>query len=184
MLNGVADERFESWLLGEIGRARKRVRDLRVRYPTASPQELARRLIDRKVRWAAAGGAAGGLVGLAAIPAGGLLRAYLQMSLLVDLAVLSDRNLKSARAREELWELFRSGRAALRARSEDADSWISRMKERIVTTRGVRILSRMVPVLGAPVRSVMEARDLRALGVEALRYFEVPRAVLQLKARR
>jgi len=48
VLPQLAKERLGKLYLDEIGRARRRVDDLRSRYPSAQPQEVAQRLIDAK----------------------------------------------------------------------------------------------------------------------------------------
>ena len=64
----MAKERLEQLYLDELGRARRRVDELRERYPSASSQELTQRLIDAKKTWAGAwGGLAGSVAGTAAL---------------------------------------------------------------------------------------------------------------------
>ena len=90
----------------EIGRARERVAELERTYPSADRRELAQRLIDKKKAIAGTSGAVSGLFGLVSVPIDLTFVTYLQISLLVDLAVLHKVNLKSERARDELLDLL------------------------------------------------------------------------------
>lgn len=177
MLRRLAEDRFAAWLLVELERARLRVRELRNKYPSAPLTEQAQRLIDDKKRVATTGGAIGGMFGFATIPAELALVAYLQLSLIVDLAVLCGRNLKSARARRELWDVFVAAQESAREPDLASRRATSRLGERLLSTRGLRMF-RAVPVLGGPVTAAINGRDLQKVGEEAMRaYAVIPRAL-------
>jgi hypothetical protein len=185
MIRDRAEGRFEAWVLSEVGRARTRVRELKTRYPTAPQRELAQRLIDEKKRWAAMGGAASGFLGLLTLPADLALVSYLQLSLLVDIATLCDRNLKSARAREELWELFKGAQGAVNLASRSSPHVVGLVAERLLATRALRLLGRALPVVAAPLTAAVNARALQVVGDEALRWYEgIPQAVSLLRSKR
>jgi hypothetical protein len=185
MIREFAEGRFEAWVLAETGRARARVRELRTRYPSAPQRELAQRLIDEKKRRAAMGGAASGLLGVLTLPADLALVAYLQLSLIVDIATLCDRNLKSARAREELLELFKGAQGAVNLASRSSPHLVGIVAERLLAARSMRLLGRALPVLAAPVTAAVNARALQVVGDEALRWYEgLPHAVGLLRAKR
>lgn len=185
MWRELADDRFEAWLLDEVVRAKARVAELRVRHPTAPELELARRLIGEKRKWAAAGGFAGGLFGLGSLPAELALVRWLQLSLIVDVAVLFGRNVKSARAREEMLDILQQGITASRTAAGSSRTAAGRLAERLLASRGTRTLGRALPVLSSPITAAVNARDLQLVGEEAVRRYQaVPRAVLELRARR
>ena len=96
----VAKERLWEAYVGEIGRCRKRVDELRGKYPSATAQELAQRLTDTKKTWASTGGAISGLFGLALVPADLVFVTVLQLTLIMEIALLHKVNLKSDRRRE------------------------------------------------------------------------------------
>lgn len=178
MMWSLAENRFADWLLGEIARSRLRVHELRAKYPSAPREEQAQRLIDEKKKWAAAGGALSGLFGLATLPADVALVAWLRMSLIVDVALLCGRNLKSARAREELLDVFHAAADAAGTASRSSPSAVARLAERVLAARGFRFFGRAVPMVGAPVAAVVNHRDLQVAGEEALRFYSrIPKAL-------
>jgi hypothetical protein len=173
MIRRLAQTQFEGWVLSEVGRSRDRVRDLRSQYPSASQRELANRLIEAKKKWAATGGAVSGLFGLISLPADLALVAYLQISLIVDLAVLCNRNVKSTRARSEILEIFAAANTTVGIASRASPKATARVAERILAARGFRLLGRTFPLVAAPLTVVMNNRDLEKAAEEALRYYSV-----------
>ena len=103
VLTRVAKDKLESLYLEQIVRARKRVDDLRTRYPSAQAGEMAQRLIDHKKAWASTGGALSGLFGLISVPADIAFVTLLQLALIMEIALVFRTNLKSARARNEVF---------------------------------------------------------------------------------
>jgi hypothetical protein len=92
--------RLGDLVVQEAARSRARVAELEARYPSAPARELAQRLVDTKKGLAGMVGGVSGVFGLLALPADLLLMAWLQMTLLVDVATLYKVNLRSARALE------------------------------------------------------------------------------------
>src|SRR5205823_760156 len=76
---------------------------LRTRYPAAQAPEMAQRLIDHKKAWASTGGAVSGLFGLISVPADIAFVTVLQLTLIMEIALVFRANLKSARARGEVF---------------------------------------------------------------------------------
>lgn len=178
MIRRFAEDRWARWILFEMGRSRVRVRELRDKYPTAPMREYAQRLIDDKKKWASTGGAVSGLFGLITLPADLALVAYLQLSLIVDLAVLNGRNLKSARAREEVLSIFTAANSMSGTASRASPKALSRLAERFLAAKGLRLLGRFFPLVAAPVTAALNNRDLQIAGDEALRlYLVIPRAL-------
>lgn len=178
MIRELAESRFEGWVLSEVGRSRARIGELREKFPSATHQELASRLIEAKKKWAATGGAVSGLFGLALLPADLALVAYLQLSLIVDLAVLSGKNVKSARAREEILEVLSASNSTIGLASRASPKATARIAERFLAARGFRFFSRAFPVVAAPLSAALNNRDLEKAGEEALRHFTtIPRAM-------
>jgi hypothetical protein len=181
MIRQIAEERFEVWVLSEVGRSRDRVRDLRTQFPSASEQELATRLIEAKKKWAATGGALSGLFGLVSLPADLAIVAYLQMSLIVDLAVLCGRNVKSVRARQEILEIFTGANSTVGVASRASPKATARIAERVLAGRGFRLLGRVFPLVAAPLTAALNNRDLERTGQEAMRYYAVIPRVLNAR---
>lgn len=178
MLRRFAEERFAQWILGEIERARERVRDIREQYPSAPLPELAQHLIDEKKKLASTGGAVSGLFGLATLPADLAFISWLQLSLIVDLAVLCGRNLKSPRARQEVLEIFLAASSASRTASRASPKAVVRLTERFFTVRGLRLFGRAVPVVAAPLTVAFNNRDIQKAGDEALRTYSIIPTIL------
>jgi hypothetical protein len=182
MLREAVEARFESWILSEVTRARERVRGLKTKYPSAAETELGQRLIDEKKKWAATGGALSGLFGLMTLPADLAFVAYLQMSLIVDLAVLCGRNVKSARAREEIFDIFRAANSSMTTASRASPKALARITERFLAAKGLRLFGRAFPLVAAPVTAALNNRDLQLVGEEAMRFYAViPRATKRLR---
>jgi hypothetical protein len=163
---------FDSWLLEEIGQARARIAELGRRYPAASKRELAQRLIDDKKQVAQTGGAVAGLLGLAAIPADLALVAYLQLSLVVEIAVLHGVNLKGPSGREQLLDVMGVARGDLAAAVRAVPLVASRLSKAAMKRLGWRTVGRVVPVVAAPVSAWLNSRDIQRMGAAALRRFD------------
>jgi hypothetical protein len=163
---------LEELLLGEIGRARVRVTEVKRTFPSESQRQHARRLIEKKKQLARTGGAFAGLLGLGAIPADLALVAYLQLSLVVDIAVLHGVNLKGASGRAELLDVLGLDTGRFSALIRAAPLVASRLSRTAMREVGWRMVGRVVPVLAAPVSAWLNARDIHATGEAALRRFD------------
>lgn len=178
MLRRFADQRLASWILAETGRARLRVKDIRTRYPSAPLSEQAERLLDEKKKWASTGGAVSGLFGLATLPLDFALVGYLQLSLIIDLAVLNDRHLKSASARREVLQIFFAANTTATTAAMASPRAVARLAERILSTKGMRFLGKMMPVVAAPITAALNTRALERVSEEAMRYYRyIPHAL-------
>lgn len=166
----LAFRRLDEIILGEIERARPRVRRLRRRYPEAPERELAQRLMDQKKAWAGTGGMLTGLFGLLAVPADLVLVTYLQISIIVDIAVLHRVNLKSRRGQQEVLEILGRGNGIgpiVRA----GPPVLARIVLIILRRRGIPILGRAVPLVAVPVSAYLNNRDIQRVGDEAVRHY-------------
>jgi hypothetical protein len=169
-LKRLASEKFSTLVLSEIGRSRERISKIEQTYPSAKVPEIATRLIDTKTTLATTGGAVSGLFGLISVPVDLVFVTYLQISLLVDIAVLSKVNLKSARAQDELLDLlgYANGAGpALRA----GPKVVGRIAVAIFERGGLPWLGRAVPVVAAPLTAYLNNRALKRVGREALRHY-------------
>jgi hypothetical protein len=178
-----AKERLWQVYVGEIGRCRKRVDEVREKYPSAASNELAQRLTDTKKMWAATGGAVSGLFGLALVPADLAFVTVLQLTLIMEIALLHKVNLKSERARGEVLEVlgYSNGADTINLAGRAGPKLIARIAERALTKRGLAQLGRAVPVIASPVVAYLNNRDLQRAGEAALRFYGTIR---QLPSRR
>ena len=179
----VAKERLWEAYVGEIGRCRKRVDELRGKYPSATAQELAQRLTDTKKTWASTGGAISGLFGLALVPADLVFVTVLQLTLIMEIALLHKVNLKSDRARDEVFEVlgYSNGADTVNLAGRAGPKVVARVAEKVLTKRGLAQLGRVVPVLASPVVAYLNNRDLQRAGQAAMRFYGTIR---QLPSRR
>lgn len=170
-LKRLAGRKFSDLVLSEIHRSRERIAELQRSYPSAKRPELANRLIDAKKTLAATGGAISGLFGLVSVPLDLVFVTYLQVSLLVDIAVLSGVNLKSARAQDELLDLLGYANGvgpAVRA----GPKLVGTIAVALFNRGGLPVLGRAVPVVASPLTAWLNNRALKRVGQEALRYYE------------
>src|SRR5438132_1988980 len=176
-------ERFWRVYVDEIGRCRGRVDGVRGKYPSATPQELAQRLTDTKKAWASTGGAISGLFGLALIPADLAFVTVLQLTLIMEIALLHKVNLKSERARDEVFEVlgYSNGADTVNLAGRAGPKLLARIAEKALTKRGLAQLGRAVPVIASPVVAYLNNRDLQRAGEAALRFYGTIR---QLPSRR
>src|SRR2546428_512042 len=138
----VTPERPPPQLAGDIAR---RVDDVRSRYPSAQPQEVAQRLIDAKKTWASTGGALSGLFGLVSVPADLAFVTALQLSLIMEIALVFKANLKSDRARTEVFEVlgYSNGADTVNLASRAGPKLFARVAEMVLTKRGLASLGRV-----------------------------------------
>jgi EcsC protein family len=177
----VAKEKLADLYLDQIARARKRVDDLRVRYPSAQAPEMAQRLIDHKKAWAATGGAVSGLFGLISVPADIAFVTALQLTLIMEIALVFRTNLKSDRARSEVFEVlgYSNGADTVNLATRAGPKIFARAAEKVLAKRGLAQLGRAVPVVAAPVVAWLNNKDIQRAGQAAVRFYgtmrELPR---------
>lgn len=179
MIRGLAREQLSRLYLDELVRARRRVEELRERYPSASTQELARRLIDAKKTWAGAGGALSGLFGLFSVPADLALVTALQLSLIIEIALLHKVNLKSERARGEVFDVlgYSNGRDTVNLASRVGPKLLGKVAQRMLSRGGLEALGRAVPIVAAPLTAHLNNRDIQRAGLAAQRFYGTMRSL-------
>ena len=173
MITEFAKERLWAVYLDEIGRSGKRVAEVREKYPSAGTPELAQRLTDVKKTWASTGGAISGLFGLAMLPADLAFVTALQLVLIMEIALLHKVNLKSDRARDEIFEVlgYSNGAATVNLAGRAGPKLLARVAEKALTRRGLAQFGRAIPVLASPVVAYLNNRDLQRAGEAALRFY-------------
>ena len=149
------------------------VGELRDKYPSASAQELAQRLTDTKKTWASTGGAVSGLFGLALVPADLVFVTVLQLTLIMEVALVHRVNLKSDRARNEVFEVlgYSNGADTVNLAGRAGPKVLARVAEKVLTKRGLAQLGRIVPILASPVVAYLNNRDLQRAGEAAVRFY-------------
>ncbi len=162
---------FEAFLLDEIGKARLKLAELERAHPGASRDALAQRLIDQKKQVALTGGAVAGLFGLMAIPADLALVAWLELSLVVELAVLYGVNLKTEQGRAELLETLGFENGNLGPVYRAAPIVAGKLSTSLLAKIGWGTLGRAVPLVAAPLTAYLNNRDIQKVGDAAIRSF-------------
>jgi len=172
MLDAVKQRLWKVYV-DEIGRCRGRVDGVRGKYPSATAQELSQRLTDTKKMWASTGGAVSGLFGLALVPADLAFVTALQLTLIMEIALLHKVNLKSERARDEIFEVlgYSNGADTVNLAGRAGPKLLARIAEKALTKRGLAQLGRAVPVIASPVVAYLNNRDLQRAGEAALRFY-------------
>ena len=185
MLPDLVKERLWRVYVAEIARCRARVDEARLKYPSALSQELAQRLTDTKKTWASTGGAISGLFGIALIPADLAFVTVLQLTLIMEIALLHKINLKSERARDEVLEVlgYSNGADTVNLGSRAGPKVLARIAEKVLAKRGLSQLGRAVPVLASPLVAWLNNRDLQRAGEAALRFYGTIRSLPGRKPR-
>jgi len=168
-----AKDRLQRFYLDELARARRRVDELREKFPSATTPEMVQRLVDSKKTWAGTGGAVSGLFGLFSLPADIALVTALQLSLIMEIAVLHRVNLKSDRARGEVLDLlgYANGIDQLHVALRAGPKLVARVAQVLLARKGLLTLGRALPVLAAPISAHINNRDIQRAGETALRFY-------------
>ena len=170
-LKRLSDLQLHTLVEREALRSRTRVSALEAAYPSATPRELAQRLVDHKKGLAGMLGGVSGVFGLFGLPADLLAVAYLQLTLLVDVATLYKANLKTERARTELLDLFgyASGAGPL---TRSGPKVVGTLGGLVLARGGLKTLGRALPLVAAPVSAWLNNQALQGVGEQAVRHYE------------
>ncbi len=144
-------ERLYAVLGAEGLRSRARVAAVRARFPAAEARDVARHLVTRKRRLGALSSGVAGLLGALSIPPSLAWTAWLELSLVLDVATAYGVDVRRGTGAEEALALFSSLRGVSAVKRE-----------------GPRLFGQ----LGAPVSAWMAARHLQQVGEAAVRHFE------------
>src|SRR5438270_247825 len=125
-----------------------------------TPPELAGDIADRGIVLAG-GGALRGLFGLVSVPADLAFVTALQLSLIMEIALVFKANLKSDRARTEVFEVlgYSNGADTVNMASRAGPKLFARVAEMVLTKRGLASLGRVLPVVAAPVSAYLNNRS-------------------------
>jgi hypothetical protein len=147
------------------------VSELKRLYPSAQARELGQRLIDHKKAVAGMVGGVSGVFGLVTVPADLLVMAWLQLSLLTELATLYGVNLKSERSRAQLLELFGYANGVGPV-ERSSPKLMSTLAAKMLERGGLHSIGRALPLVAAPVTAYLNNRHIQEVGDEALRHYE------------
>jgi hypothetical protein len=155
----------------EAHRAKARVETLKKDYPSASLREIGQRLIDTKKQLASMMGGVTGVFGAVTVPLDLAGMTYLQLSLLVEIATLSQVSLKGAGERGELLDLFgyANGIGPLQRSSPKL---LGGLVTLLLAKGGMKTVSRAIPLVAAPISAYLNNQHIQRVGSAALRHYE------------
>ncbi|HEX8536629.1 MAG TPA: EcsC family protein [Cystobacter sp.] len=170
-LKKLADTKLTDLVQQEVPRARKRVLELEQRYPSASVRERAQRLVDEKKHVASMTGGIFGAFGLVGLPMDLTVMAWLQLTLLVDVATLYKVNLKGTHALNELLDLYgyTTGVGTLQ---RSGPRVLGKVAEVLLKKGGMQTLGRAMPLVAGPVTAYLNHQHIQKVGDNAVRFYE------------
>jgi hypothetical protein len=170
-LKKLADTKLTDLVQQEVPRARKRVLELEQLYPSSGVRERAQRLIDEKKHVARMTGGVFGAFGLLGLPMDLTVMAWLQLTLLVDLATLYKVNLKGSRAHNELLELY-GYTTGVGTIQRSGPRVLGKVAEVLLNKGGMQALGRAMPFVAAPVTAYLNNQHIQKVGDHAVRFYE------------
>jgi hypothetical protein len=170
-LRELAFRRVDQVILGEIERARPRIRTLREAQPGAPHRDLVDVLVEKKKSFAGTGGLVSGAFGLAGVPLDLVMVTYLQISLAVEVALVYGANVKSRAGQREVLEIVARGNG-IGPLYRGSTPVLARVAFAILRRRGWPALGRAVPVVAMPLSAWLNNRDIARVGEAAVRYYD------------
>ena len=107
------------------------------------------------------------------VPADLVFVTVLQLTLIMEVALVHRVNLKSDRARDEVFEVlaYSNGADTVNLAGRAGPKVLARVAEKVLTKRGLAQLGRVVPILASPVVAYLNNRDLQRAGEAAVRFY-------------
>ena len=169
-LKRLASLRLSTVVLQEARRAKRRVSELKTRYPSAGPRELSQHVIEQKKQVAALVGGISGAFGVAGIPADLVAMVFLEIQLLVDVATAHEVRLEFPRSREELLEVLGTANG-VGSLGRASPKVLGKVAQVLFERGGFANMGRAFPLVAAPITSWLNNRDIQKLGDAALRHY-------------
>jgi len=169
-LKRLASLRLSTVVLQEARRAKRRVSELKTRYPSAGPRELSQHVIEQKKQVAALVGGISGAFGVAGIPADLVAMVFLEIQLLVDVATAHEVRLEFPRSREELLEVLGTANG-VGSLGRASPKVLGKVAQVLFERGGFASVGRAFPLVAAPITSWLNNRDIQKLGDAALRHY-------------
>jgi len=169
-LRRLASLRLSTVVLQEARRSKRRVAELRTRYPSAGPREVSQHVIEQKKQVAALVGGISGAFGVAGIPADLVAMAFLEIQLLVDVATAHEVRLEFPRSREELLEVLGTANG-VGSLGRASPKVLGKVAQVLFERGGLANVGRAFPLVAAPITSWLNNRDIQKLGDAALRHY-------------
>ncbi len=166
----IANERLDDLIESEASRARSKVDTLMGVYPSASPREIAQRLIDEKKQIATAVGGITGVLGLITLPVDLAGMVYLELSLLVEIATVFKVGVRNQSAKDELLDLFgyATGIGPLKRSTPRVVGSAARA---LLLRGGLKRIGTALPLVAAPVSAYLNNQHIQRIGDAGLRHY-------------
>jgi hypothetical protein len=165
-----AQKRLRDLLVEERRRAQLHVTFIRRTEPTASSDRLAQVMLGRWTKVAAVEGGITGALGFAGIPLNSLLITYFQLAAIVSVAEAYQIPLEGESGETALLDLL--GRAhgvddLVRA----GPRVLGALAKALMIKHGLGSISRLVPMISAPIAAKLNEREMEKLGALAMQRF-------------
>jgi hypothetical protein len=165
----------------ESSGAQEKVAKLRELYPEASPRELAYKLVEEKKKLAGIVGGVSGSMGFFGIPVDAAAMAWLQASLLAEIAGVFEVNVRTARGVEQAMALL-DGAGGVSFGWRMLPKTLGATAAALSKRLGALGFGKAVPILSAPLSAYLNHRHLQAVGEEAIRRYDgFPKAHRKLR---
>jgi hypothetical protein len=170
-LRRLSNERLTVLIEQEARRAKDRVDELQRTYPSAGTREIAQRLVDQKKQLASMIGGVTGIFGAVTVPLDLVGMAYLELSLLVDVAHVFKLNLRSDAAKQELLDLFGYANG-IGPTQRSSPKVLGSLAAMMLRRGGLSTLGRAMPLVAAPISAYLNNQHIQKIGEAAVRHYD------------
>lgn len=165
-----AKTRLRDLIKSERQRARLHIHLIKQSEPIASNDRVARVMLDRWTKVAAAEGGITGVIGLLGVPINFLLFTYFQLAAVVSVAEAYGIELEGEAGEDALLSVI--GRAhGMEDVVRASPRILGAIAKALALRHGLGLLGRLVPIAAAPISAALNERDMNRIGGEALRRF-------------
>jgi uncharacterized protein (DUF697 family) len=165
-----ARARLRDLIESEKGRARAHIALIRRTEPDASSDRVAQVVLDRWVKVAQVEGGVTGALGFVGVPVNLILFVYFEVAVIVSVAEAYGKVLEGEGGEDVVLEVLARVHGF-----EDVVRTTPRVVGAIARTvalrHGFATLGRFVPLIAAPIAARLNEREMKSLGLEALRRF-------------
>ncbi len=170
-LKKLSNEKLIDFIDTETVRSRKRIDELVTRFPSATGRELSQHIIEQKKQLASMVGGITGIFGIVTVPLdlGGMV--YLQLSLLIDIALIFKANPRSDKARGEMLDVFGESNG-IGPLERSTPKVMGSLAALLLSKGGLKTLSRAMPMVAAPISAYLNTQHIQRVGEAAIRHYD------------
>ncbi len=170
-LRRLSNERLTTLIEEEARRSKERVDELVRTYPSAGTREIAQRLIDSKKQLASVVGGVTGVFGAVTVPIDLVGMAYLELSLLVDVAQVFKVNLRADEPKQEIIDLFGYANG-IGPTQRSSPKVLGSLASMLLKRGGLSTLGRAMPLVAAPISAYLNNQHIQKVGEAAVRHYD------------